>query len=110
MFPTNFVQVQANDDPVNSPCSTIDKLPEEVLLEIFDTYRQVIKHVYSYDHLKLRAERRHQYESLLVPIYERHWNRKHGWFKLIHVCQKWRHIVFASPHGLQHCPYMNPLS
>jgi len=44
--------------------------------------------------------RRHQYESQLVPVYERQWNRKHGWFKLAHVCRKWRRIVLESPARL----------
>jgi len=48
----------------------------------------------------MMASRRHQYESKLVPIYERVWNRKYGWFKLAHVCRKWRHIVLASPTRL----------
>jgi hypothetical protein len=69
-------------------------------LEIFDSYRRVLKNVHSHDVSKLRAKRRHRYEYLLVPIYERHWNRIHGWFKLIHVCQKWRRIVLASPSSL----------
>ena len=43
---------------------------------------------------------RHQQESELVPVYERQWNRKDGWFKLVHVCQTWRRIVLASPSRL----------
>ena len=81
---------------MKSPCSKIDKLPEEVLLEIFDSYRRVLTH----DVYELREVPRHQYEHLLVPIYERQWNRKHGWFKLVHVCRKWRRIVLASPSRL----------
>ena len=80
---------------MQSPCSTIDKLPEEVLLEVFDSYRRFLKYDYSYE-----TDRRHQRESNLVPKYERRWNRKHGWFKLVHVCQKWRRIVLASPFRL----------
>jgi hypothetical protein len=56
----------------------IDKLPGEVLLEIFDHYRQ------SFDHQNLRV-----------------WNNKKGWFKLAHVCHKWRCIVLASPRRLR---------
>jgi hypothetical protein len=37
---------------------------------------------------------------MLVPTYERRWNRRFGWFTLIHVCQKWRHIVLASTSRL----------
>jgi len=46
------------------------------------------------------VERRHQYESRLIPTYERTWNREYGWFKLAHVCGKWRRIVLASPSRL----------
>jgi len=58
---------------------TIDNLPGEVLLEVFDCYLQgfII-------HLSLRA-----------------WNNKNGWFKLAHVCRKWRCIVLASSRRLR---------
>ncbi|KAH9021134.1 hypothetical protein EDB85DRAFT_2293577 [Lactarius pseudohatsudake] len=49
-----------------------DKLPEDVLLEIFDAYRQLHEH---------------------QPDYEKVWNSKDGWFKLAHVCLHWRRIV-----------------
>ena len=48
---------------------TIDILPDDVLLEIFD-------------HYVAQAERFGQYEK---------------WRVLVHVCQKWRYVVFASP-------------
>ncbi len=53
-----------------------DKLPEDVLLEIFDNYRQL-------------------YE--LQPDYENLWNSRNGWFKLAHVCRSWRRVVLLSP-------------
>lgn len=59
---------------------TIDKLPREVLLEIFDCYRL------SFSHQKSRL---------------RVWNNKNGWFKLAHVCHKWRYVVLASPRRLR---------
>ncbi|KAH8982794.1 hypothetical protein EDB92DRAFT_1819714 [Lactarius akahatsu] len=40
-----------------------DKLPEDVLLEIFDAYRQLHEH---------------------QPDYEKVWNSRDGWFKLVH--------------------------
>ncbi|KAH9002441.1 hypothetical protein EDB86DRAFT_309287 [Lactarius hatsudake] len=56
---------------------TIGKLPEDVLLEIFNAYRQDME---------------------FEPCYENIWNgRNHGWFKLAHVCQRWRRVVFSSP-------------
>jgi hypothetical protein len=57
----------------------IDNLSPEVLLEIFDFYQQHFKH---------------------FPNYKKHWNRKHGWFKLAHVCPKWCHIVLLSTSWL----------
>jgi hypothetical protein len=48
---------------------TIDILPEDVLLDIFD-------------HYVARADEYHKYEE---------------WQMLVHVCQKWRYVVFQSP-------------
>ncbi|KAI9513369.1 hypothetical protein F5148DRAFT_15 [Russula earlei] len=59
-----------------SPCEhrqyrvTINTLPDEALLEIFHFYVNG------------------------WPI------RTNGWHKLVHVCQRWRHIVFESPRRL----------
>ena len=51
--------------------STISKLPDDVLLEIFDF-----------------CQRDHN-DALLWP-----------WHVLVHACQRWRYIVFVSPHRL----------
>ena len=56
-----------------------DKLPEDVLLAIFDAYRCDMK---------------------LKPRYENKWNSRDGWFKLAHVCRYWRRIVLFSPSCL----------
>ena len=56
---------------------TIDNLPGEVLLEIFDHYG------YSFN------------------FHPRTWCTKNGWIKLTHVCDKWRCIVFASRNRLR---------
>ena len=35
------------------------------------------------------------------------------WHRLVHVCKKWRHIIFASPRGLRlrlYCTYGTPVS
>ena len=61
------------------PNSMINHLPDELLLMIFDSYRQIIN-PYPYDSL---------------------WKKKHGWFNLAHVCRKWRAIMFASSSRLQ---------
>ncbi|KAF8270922.1 hypothetical protein EI94DRAFT_1721458 [Lactarius quietus] len=52
-----------------------DKLPEDVLLEIFYAYRQL-------------------YE--LQPDTENLWNSIDGWIKLAHVCIPWRRVVLSS--------------
>ncbi|KAH9018350.1 hypothetical protein EDB84DRAFT_1519578, partial [Lactarius hengduanensis] len=52
--------------------TTIDMLPDHVLLEIFDFYRM------NRDALRLV------------------WK----WHLLVHVCERWRQIIFASPHRL----------
>jgi hypothetical protein len=51
--------------------TTIELLPDDVLLEIFDFYRD-----------------NHQYACI-------QW-----WPLLVHVCQRWRQIIFDSPHRL----------
>jgi len=58
---------------------SIAKLPNDVLLDIFDSYRQIFQHKHHY---------------------KRDWNSKHGWFKLAHVCQAWRLVVLTSPSRL----------
>ena len=59
--------------------AAIDKLSEDILVEIFDAYRQL-------------------YES--KTRYENIWNSRNGWFKLTHVCQTWRRLVHLSPSRL----------
>ncbi|KAI9446104.1 hypothetical protein H4582DRAFT_1903493 [Lactarius indigo] len=59
--------------------TTGDKLPENVLLDIFDAYRQDIE---------------------LRPGYEDVWNSRDGWFKLAHVCRSWRQLILLSPSRL----------
>ncbi|KAH8995380.1 hypothetical protein EDB92DRAFT_1846587 [Lactarius akahatsu] len=56
-----------------------DKLPENVLLEIFDAYRKDVE---------------------LQPGYKNVWNSRDGWFKLAHVCRSWRRVVLLSPSRL----------
>jgi len=51
---------------------TIDMLSDDVLLYIFDLYRQESKEV----------------------------NDVWPWHALVHVCQRWRHVIFAFPHHL----------
>ncbi|KAI0258975.1 hypothetical protein BC834DRAFT_668564 [Gloeopeniophorella convolvens] len=55
------------------------RLPDEVLLEVFDCYRLVVprepRHIYSY----------------------MHW----PWQTLAHVCRRWRRLVVASPRRLE---------
>ncbi|KAH9963387.1 hypothetical protein BGW80DRAFT_853068 [Lactifluus volemus] len=61
----------------NSPCVAIGALPDEILLKIFDFCR-------------LAA----------VKSYEcsRPWPKM--WHKLVHVCQRWRYVMFSSPLSL----------
>ncbi|KAI0251544.1 hypothetical protein BJV78DRAFT_427235 [Lactifluus subvellereus] len=59
-----------------SPRVTIGAHPDNVLLDIFEFYREA-----EYD---------------LLPV---GW----PWNKLVHVCQRWRYVVFASPLRLDLC-------
>jgi hypothetical protein len=51
---------------------TINNLPDEVLLEIFDSFRQG------------------------VDPYDQKWRKEHLWLNLAHVCGKWHAVMFAS--------------
>jgi hypothetical protein len=62
----------------------INRLPDEVLLEIFDSYRQNILD----SHLQG------------VDQYDHQWRNKYAWFNLAHVCRRWRSVVFASSSRL----------
>jgi hypothetical protein len=63
------------------PRVTIGAIPDDILLEIFDFVLQGIKD-YSDSYHYYRAKR---------------WNR------LVHVCKRWRYLVFASPLRLDLC-------
>ncbi|KAH9983247.1 hypothetical protein BJV74DRAFT_627584 [Russula compacta] len=64
------------DNPADSlgPRTTIEMLPDDVLLEIFD---------------------HHRLAALDYSLFET-WE----WHRLAHVCQRWRSIIFASPRRL----------
>jgi hypothetical protein len=62
----------------SSDLTIINRLPDEVLLEIFDLYRQSTGiDQYDYDHWHL-------------------WRKKYAWFNLAHVCRRWRAVMFES--------------
>ena len=75
---------------------TIDDLPDDVLLAIFNFH--VDKH-----------------QGLPVSIFDCHRIREiESWQSLVHVCRRWRGLVFASPRRLnlrlvhlQGCPWMS---
>ncbi|KAH9974935.1 hypothetical protein BGW80DRAFT_123644 [Lactifluus volemus] len=58
---------------------TIEAIPDDVLLDIFDFFLQV---------------------SGYYPN-----SRARSWNRLVHVCKRWRYIVFASPLRLDLCLY-----
>jgi hypothetical protein len=55
------------------PCISINRLPHELLLAIFDHCR-------------------------LVDVFS--WNHKRRWYTLLHVCRKWRDIILGSASRL----------
>ena len=64
--------------PEQSPNLTnINRLPDEVLLDIFDSYRQSI-----------------------TDQYDNYWRKKYAWFNLAHVCRRWRAVTFTSSSRL----------
>jgi len=60
-------------DPRNVGLVTIDVLPDNVLVEIFSYVN-------------------------IVTIWDR--DMEHRWHALVHVCRRWRYLVFASPRRL----------
>ena len=61
---------------------TIDNLPDDVLLAIFDFYVVPLQDLYFFDGL---------YDTI---------RKKWSWHSLVHVCRRWRSLVFASPRRL----------
>ena len=64
---------------------TINHLPDELLIEIFDLHRDPPDNELNY---------------------QRQWSAE--WFKLIHVCKRWRAVVFASSSRLDLCFVLTP--
>ncbi|KAI9435965.1 hypothetical protein H4582DRAFT_1966506 [Lactarius indigo] len=62
----------------------IETLPDEVLLEIFDCFR-----------LAAATDNKASGELSAGPTWSP-WE----WHRLVHVCRRWRFLVFASPHRL----------
>jgi hypothetical protein len=68
-----------NDHQRSPTTTTIRSIPNEVLIEIFDSFRQSFQR---------------------DGYYERAWYSNKGWFKLAHVCREWRQVVLTSPSRL----------
>ncbi len=64
------------------PNSQIKNLPDELLLEIFDLYREDVNHDL--------------------------WMDEYVWLRLAHVCRKWRTVMFTSPSRLGLCIPVGP--
>ena len=74
---------------------TIDVLPDDVLLTIFDFY------VIRYQDLDL--------SEILFNVPNSKWKIQ-SWQSLVHVCQRWRGLVFGSPRRLNLQLYCMPTS
>ena len=66
---------------------TIQALPDDVLLDIFDFYCRSAEELYMW------------YRSVVGLM----WPNSEPWNRLVHVCQRWRNLVFASPLRLDLC-------
>jgi F-box-like len=65
----------------------INRLPDEVLLEIFDFYRQ---------------------SRTTIKLYDLEWRMQYAWFNLAHVCRRWRAAMFASTSRLDLNIFVGP--
>ncbi|KAI0271310.1 hypothetical protein BC834DRAFT_966815 [Gloeopeniophorella convolvens] len=61
---------------------TFDQLPDDVVLEIFDTYKDLVFQ-----------------DSRVLGM--KTWNSKRGWYTLAHVTRRWRSIALASSFRLR---------
>jgi len=75
MNPTDDQHRRTSQDSERPSTLTINYIPDEVLLEIFDSYREDID---PYDQ----------------------WRKQHVWIYLTHVCRRWRAVIFASSSRL----------
>jgi hypothetical protein len=81
-LPTDIPPSQGtSQDSGRSPKLTINNIPDELLVEIIDFYRQGNADRYQW------------------------WSK---WFKLIHVCKRWRTVMFASSSRLDLCFVLKP--
>src|SRR6266702_4021630 len=81
----------SNTWDLHAPPTAISALNHDVLLDIFHWYRL----------------------GNTTNGFDRGWNLERWWFKLIHVCQAWRHLILASPTSLNlHllCTYGTPVT
>jgi hypothetical protein len=74
---TIIIELNGKDQPY--PRVTIDALPDNALLDIFDFYVAEVR------------DRMAMWKAIWKP------NGEDAWHPLVHVCQRWRHIVLASP-------------
>ncbi|KAF8489532.1 hypothetical protein F5888DRAFT_1160992 [Russula emetica] len=77
------------------PCTSIHMLNDDTLLNIFSLYPQDI--VAAYEDLSSWPE----------------WDKAHWWYKLVHVCRRWRYLILSSPVRLSlHlvCTYGTPVA
>jgi hypothetical protein len=74
---------------------TIGSLPDNVLLDIFDFYRMDPHSTPPVPRSTLLLKRKRK-----PPGTPRHYYYGQPWNVLVHVCQRWRYVVFASPRRL----------
>ena len=89
-FSGSYHLVTEHDPMGNSPhTASIHILDDYSLLNIFDIYRPAI-----FDG-----------DEGYVDLTEggRAWDRERWWYKLAHVCQRWRNVIFGSPSHLDLC-------
>jgi hypothetical protein len=70
-----FTLVSASPVVPSAGVTPIDMLPDEALLEIFDSYKRITR------------------GSIVKPVWK--------WQTLAHVCRRWRNIILASPRRLE---------
>ena len=73
-------QIKSNKKGRRTPRVTVAALNDDVLLTIFDWYRL--------------------YNTTNDDQADQGWNLERWWYKPIHVCRAWRHLILSSPTSL----------
>ena len=108
-FSGHFPLIKLDDIGPFHPLGTIGTLSDDVLLEVFSCYvEEAYDAAYRPDEFYVEEV----YDSACSPDRFHEIKKLEAWCTLIHVCRRWRHLVFSSPRRLNLrliCTRRNPV-